>query len=445
MTQAELFRAADYIAVKLLNQNPPARPASGPAAAVDIIMETRQDTDPHLIEVEHILDTRNYANQAIATIKKANENLKANVKDPNYFVIPDIIISEIPERHNESSFKTPLVVQKTDHNDKRPSHVVKNKTETVSEVSDMIKFSKSICTDESNVIIPQLSDLSISQTKTSNGNQQISSYSSEIIPNISELNMEGAYEENSNIPALSELMGDGNYNESINTGNNSEIYSSNGLSENCIPNLSIINGNNNSIQSNETNTQNSSILSNLNSTISNNVPVNNESSSEFHQNTQISNTSIRTNCNSPLPNLSLNTLLPHFTYRDIETSTNNFDATPHKSRPQVENSLTEDNGRFLGSGAFGSVFLALGLCDRPIAVKKLYINNVSVVNVDDIVTKQFRNEVEVLSKYKHENLLTLIGYSCDGPTYCLLYEYISGGALKDRLLVCFEEQNIFFV
>lgn len=73
--------------------------------------------------------------------------------------------------------------------------------------------------------------------------------------------------------------------------------------------------------------------------------------------------------------------------------------------------------------------------DGPVAVKKLVLSNVDVVNVDDTVTKQFRNEVEVLSRYKHENLLSLVGYSCDGPTYCLLYEYIPAGALKDRLQV----------
>lgn len=91
----------------------------------------------------------------------------------------------------------------------------------------------------------------------------------------------------------------------------------------------------------------------------------------------------------------------------------------------------------MGSGAFGSVFLALDLLDEPVAVKRLYLNNPDIVDVDDAVTKQFKNEVEVLCKYKHENLVSLVGYSCDGPTYCLMYEYISGGALKDKLQVIF--------
>lgn len=77
--------------------------------------------------------------------------------------------------------------------------------------------------------------------------------------------------------------------------------------------------------------------------------------------------------------------------------------------------------------------LGIGLLEKPVAVKKLNLNGVNVVNVDDTITKQFRNEVELLCKYKHENLLSLLGYSCDGPTYCLIYEYICGGALKDRL------------
>lgn len=36
LTKAELFRAADYVAVNLLHQNPPERPKDGPAALVTI-------------------------------------------------------------------------------------------------------------------------------------------------------------------------------------------------------------------------------------------------------------------------------------------------------------------------------------------------------------------------------------------------------------------------
>lgn len=132
-------------------------------------------------------------------------------------------------------------------------------------------------------------------------------------------------------------------------------------------------------------------------------------------------------CNSPLPQLSLNTRLPHFNYNDLTIATNNFNGDLY---------VTEsENGRFLGSGAFGSVFLAFGLFDKPVAVKKLVLEDVDNVDVDATVTKQFKNEVEVLSHYQHPNLLELVGYSCDGCTYCLMYEYIQGGALNVRLQV----------
>lgn len=164
---------------------------------------------------------------------------------------------------------------------------------------------------------------------------------------------------------------------------------------------------------------------------------------QFSHFSNISRNASRTACVSPLPNLSLNTILKHFSYCELEAATNNFDETPHINSLEKEDSVEQSNGRFLGSGAFGSVFLAVGLLETPVAVKRLYLSNPDVVNVDDAVTKQFRNEVEVLWKYKHDNLVSLVGYSCDGPTYCLMYEYISGGALKDRLQVKFVLLNIY--
>lgn len=122
-------------------------------------------------------------------------------------------------------------------------------------------------------------------------------------------------------------------------------------------------------------------------------------------------------CQSPLPNLSLNTELPHFSYSELEIATSNF------------------SGQFLGSGAFGSVFLANGLLENPVAVKKILLENAEVVNENDQVTKRFKNEVENLCKYHHENLVSLLGYSCDGSTYCLVYEFVSGGSLFERLKV----------
>lgn len=148
-------------------------------------------------------------------------------------------------------------------------------------------------------------------------------------------------------------------------------------------------------------------------------------------------------CVSPLPNLELNTILPHFTYQELEVCTQNFDESLLSMQESTNLNQAARFGRKLGSGAFGSVYLGIGLLDKPVAVKKLNLNGVVVVNVNDTITKQFRNEVELLCKYKHENLLSLLGYSCDGPTYCLIYEYICGGALKDRLQSSLKNPELF--
>lgn len=199
-----------------------------------------------------------------------------------------------------------------------------------------------------------------------------------------------------------------------------------------IPNLSILNLS----SSTESQPENLPCLSALMSDTTNNIIPKLTTWSGSHRSS---------NCVSPLPNMTLNTILQHFSYAELEAATDGFDETPHKNSLEVEDSSTlERNGRFLGSGAFGSVYLALDLLDRPVAVKKLRLDDVEVVNLDDAVTKQFRNEVEVLCRYEHENLLSLLGYSCDGPTYCLMYEYISGGPLSDRLQVRNCEQSIFY-
>lgn len=129
-------------------------------------------------------------------------------------------------------------------------------------------------------------------------------------------------------------------------------------------------------------------------------------------------------CPSPLPSLSLNTSLPHISYVNLERCTNNFNTHPFTSK--------EDSGRYLGHGTFGSVFVAFDLMKQPVAIKKL---NLDIMNMNKMeeVTKQFCNEVETLSKFKHDHLLELLGYSHDGSTYCLAYEYMSGGTLHDKL------------
>ncbi|KAK8394928.1 hypothetical protein O3P69_006011 [Scylla paramamosain] len=86
-------------------------------------------------------------------------------------------------------------------------------------------------------------------------------------------------------------------------------------------------------------------------------------------------------------------------------------------------------GNKLGEGAFGTVYLArvvLGGREKKVAVKRL-------ASGENKVEDQFKTEIEVLSRCIHENLLPLVGYSCDGPDWCLVYDYMANGSLQDRL------------
>jgi len=48
--------------------------------------------------------------------------------------------------------------------------------------------------------------------------------------------------------------------------------------------------------------------------------------------------------------------------------------------------------------------------------------------------KEFLVEVLTLSVLRNENLVNLVGYCADGDQRLLVYEYMSGGSLEDRLL-----------
>ncbi|KAB0805396.1 hypothetical protein PPYR_02366 [Photinus pyralis] len=440
LTSVELFAAADYVAVKLLNKEPPARPSDGPPAPV--VIPTMPDKQ--IQEVERILNEINYPSSVISMLNSNSGDVNVNRSSGSNQVIvpPKIVISEITDF-------TPLVIDRssesrrqrlTRQNASAPvsdmivfSHTVRE----AEEVSDMIHFSQTVSSASN--IVPHISDLIDSGSNNQSEESKTLSCGdinqlSTILPDLSALDVGAnaatlpkeeissaiqSSEKEQNVPALSELFPESSPQEIE------------------IPNLSILNA----AQPNQSQSSQSIVphFDVLLSEPSNLLPViditattdssseigslNSNSGSNASHNTNVSQGSQRT-CASPLPNLSLNTVLPHFAYADIEVATDHFDTTPY---------VEGGSGRFLGSGAFGSVFLALNIGNKPVAVKKLFLNNEAVVNIEDPVTKQFRNEVEILSKYKHENLLSIIGYSCDGPTYGLLYEFMPGGALKDRL------------
>lgn len=109
---------------------------------------------------------------------------------------------------------------------------------------------------------------------------------------------------------------------------------------------------------------------------------------------------------------------PSFFYNELMKITGNFDDRP-----------VSDGGSRLGEGGFGTVYKGL-LNDRPVAVKKLTpMDDVS----PDELRVQFDQEIQTLKVLKHENLVDMVGFSCDGQHPCLVYPLMVNGSLLDRL------------
>ncbi|XP_060047724.1 interleukin-1 receptor-associated kinase 4 isoform X3 [Erinaceus europaeus] len=83
----------------------------------------------------------------------------------------------------------------------------------------------------------------------------------------------------------------------------------------------------------------------------------------------------------------------------------------------------------MGEGGFGVVYKGY-VNNRTVAVKKL----VAMVDIStEELKQQFDQEIKVLAKCQHENLVELLGFSSDGEDLCLVYVYMPNGSLLDRL------------
>lgn len=116
------------------------------------------------------------------------------------------------------------------------------------------------------------------------------------------------------------------------------------------------------------------------------------------------------------------TAFSSFLYNELMKITGNFDDRP-----------ISDGGSRLGEGGFGTVYKGL-INDKPVAVKKL--NPMDDISLDELRV-QFNQEIQTLKVLKHENLVDMVGFSCDGQHPCLVYALMANGSLLDRL-ACFE-------
>ncbi|KAM0020035.1 putative protein kinase RLK-Pelle-CrRLK1L-1 family [Helianthus debilis subsp. tardiflorus] len=97
--------------------------------------------------------------------------------------------------------------------------------------------------------------------------------------------------------------------------------------------------------------------------------------------------------------------------REISLATNGFD---------------DDN--LIGSGGFGSVYKGVSEKHGRIAIKRL-VHRQKLGQGD----QEFKTEIALLSKYKHENIVSLLGFCDEEGEKILVYKFESNGSLDRHL------------
>ncbi|KAA8531479.1 hypothetical protein F0562_006169 [Nyssa sinensis] len=80
----------------------------------------------------------------------------------------------------------------------------------------------------------------------------------------------------------------------------------------------------------------------------------------------------------------------------------------------------------IGEGGFGSVYRGTLPDGQEVAVKVRSATSTQG-------TREFDNELNLLSAIRHENLVPLLGYCCENDQQMLVYPFMSNGSLQDRL------------
>ncbi|XP_065882671.1 interleukin-1 receptor-associated kinase 4-like [Dysidea avara] len=91
----------------------------------------------------------------------------------------------------------------------------------------------------------------------------------------------------------------------------------------------------------------------------------------------------------------------------------------------------------LGEGGFGPVYKGK-LLHTIVAIKQLRKESGNLST--DMAQQQFRTEVNILTRYRHPNLLTLMGFCAYSDNFCLIYEFMSNGTLEDALANSLEKK-----
>jgi hypothetical protein len=80
----------------------------------------------------------------------------------------------------------------------------------------------------------------------------------------------------------------------------------------------------------------------------------------------------------------------------------------------------------IGKGGFGHVYYGKLKDGQDVAIKELDVKSTQGPS-------EFFNEVDILSRVSHRNLVSLIGYCHEDDRKMLIYEYMHNGTLRDHL------------
>uniref|UniRef100_A0AC35U5C1 Protein kinase domain-containing protein n=1 Tax=Rhabditophanes sp. KR3021 TaxID=114890 RepID=A0AC35U5C1_9BILA len=116
----------------------------------------------------------------------------------------------------------------------------------------------------------------------------------------------------------------------------------------------------------------------------------------------------------------------------IKSSMENTMSVNYKEILLATQNFASEN--ILGTGGYATVFKG-NWKQMEVAIKRLTSKNeVCSAKKEKERLKQSFQELKTLSKYRHDNILPLYGFSMDGPEPCLVYQFMANGSVEDRIL-----------